>query len=149
MALPAFATLEDLEARMGTQSDEPRALARLDDASNRIRSVAYPTTWTTDGVLDEDRPEILLTICCAAAQRSLANPLGVQSTSETIVSYSSQTAYSNASTDVYLTKREIADIRRAAGISAVGTLATSRGELETRSVTYPGAMWPEEETIPW
>lgn len=141
MALPAFASIEDLEARMGPMSDPARAQAALDDASALIRAEAGETWVDDDGTLAADVPGVLLTICCKAARRSLANPDGV--TSESIEDYS--VSFGNTSPDVYLTKAERAMVRRAAGRNSVGTLATSRGNLETAAVYHPGDVWPEED----
>ena len=49
MSDPALASLDDLETRMGSVSDEARALALLDDASALIRAEANYTWIDADG----------------------------------------------------------------------------------------------------
>lgn len=137
--LPAFATVDDLELRLPqaiSNVDRPRAQAALDDAASLIRE-AGGKDWVTDDdppVLD-DPPDILLTICCRAALRSFVNPEGVSQ--EAAGPFSRSIA--NASSDVYLTKNEVAQVRRAAGKVGLGTIQTTRGDLETRPVLCDGA----------
>jgi hypothetical protein len=111
--LPAFATIDDLDARHPggiTDVDAPRAQAAIDDASALIRAEAGKT-WVTDGALDADIPDIITTICCRAALRSVVNPSGVQQ--ETAGPFN--VSYANSSSDVYLTTKERAMVKRAAG----------------------------------
>jgi hypothetical protein len=46
-----------------------------------------------------------------------------------------------------LTNREKGALRRAAGLRVIGTLPTTRGDLETAAVVGDPAWWPEDE--PW
>lgn len=131
MALPAFAVIADLNARMGEnfEDDDPRALAALDDASSVIRDAAGKS-WVNDSG-DLDLPtdpsstvaDTLRRVCCSAARRVLENPDGVAQ--EGIGSYS--VGYSNSSNDVYLTKAEVRAVRRAAGKSGLQAIPTTRG----------------------
>lgn len=116
---------------MGPMSDPARAQDALDHASALIRVEADLTWVDDDGEFEADRPDILKFVCLSAAQRALTNPDGLQS--QSVIGYSETRAH--ASPDVYLTKGERRDVRRAAGKSSVGTLATSRGDLETAAVS--------------
>lgn len=123
--LPPLAAVADLGARLPggiSEADEPRAQAALEDASSKIRSVAG-VTWTTDDELDDDVPDIIVTICCSAARRSFVNPDGV--TGENAGSYGFTQA--NASPDVYLTKAEQGAVRKAAGKSGMWSQPMTRG----------------------
>jgi hypothetical protein len=116
--LPPFASLDDLEQRLGPAADAARAVAALEDASALIRAEAGQT-WVTEGVLDEDTPAILAVVCLAVARRVIENPNGVAS--ETLGDAS--VSYENASGDVYLTAGEKRLVRRAAGVSgAMGSI---------------------------
>lgn len=119
MASPALATTTDLSTRGVDVSDPARAQAAIDDASARIHS-ATNFVWidAETGELVANVPHIALTICCSAARRALANPLGVTQQSEGIGSYNVAQTFGNASPDVYLTRSEIVDLRKAAGISS-------------------------------
>lgn len=125
MTLPAFAAPEDLANRIPngiTAGDEPRAQAALDDASALIRAEAGKT-WCTDGELDDDVPDIVVTITLKSAQRAFTNPDG--QTQEQTGQW--MASYANASPDVYLTERERTLVRRAAGRSGVWVQPTTRG----------------------
>jgi hypothetical protein len=130
--LPAFATIADLAARIPggiATADETRAQAALDDASTKIRSVANRAWVDAAGDVVEDLPDIVFTVCLKAAQRCFDNPDGLKS--EGIGTYAETRA--NPSADVYLTKAEERDIRRAAagGPAGLWTQTTTRGPLET------------------
>lgn len=74
--LPPLASLEDLQARLPEtigDVDEPRAEAALQDASALVRAEAG-TTWTTNGELDADVPDIIVTVTLAVARRAYLNP---------------------------------------------------------------------------
>lgn len=144
MTLPAFAALEQFAARLPggiDAADETRAQAALDDASALIRLEAGKT-WTTDDELDDDVPDIILTVCVAAARRAFNNPDGVRS--ESTGSYSVSLA--DSSGDVYLTKAERGHVRRAAGRTGVWALPTTRTTNDTDDlyldVTPPGEPMP-------
>jgi hypothetical protein len=134
MTLPAFATLEAFAARLPggvSDDDETRARAALDDASTLIRAEAGKD-WVTDdepAVLADDLPDIVVTVCIAAARRAFTNPDGIRS--ESLLSHSVTLADSSA--DVYLTTAERRMIATAAGRTGGGisTLSTTRGPLET------------------
>jgi hypothetical protein len=136
MTLPALADLAALSARLGVVFDEDasslsadtlRALAVLDDASALVRSVAGVTWYdpddSGDGLLPV--PDIVVAITLACAIRAFRNPDGtVQATvGDVSVSYGSGTL----GTSIYLTKLEIQAIRRAVGLSGIGSLPLITG----------------------
>ena len=83
--LPALATIEDLEARLGhpivDDAERARAQALLDDASALVRFVAGQT-WvddTFDPPVITDVPDVVVSITCAAALRGWYNPAAIES----------------------------------------------------------------------
>lgn len=125
MTLPAFATLVEFAARIHggiDDTDEPRAQAALDDASTLIRDAA-DKTWVTDDELDDPIPDVLRIVCLAAARRAFNNPDGIRS--ESAGSYSVSLA--DSSGDVYLTKKEEARVRAAAGKAGLGSIGLTTG----------------------
>lgn len=150
MALPSLASLEDLSARMPTEPDAVRGQARLDDASAWIRNYTRLSFVDDDGKLKIDPgQEVVVPICCAIAQRVLANPNGTESIG--LGDY--QEAWANASTDAYLTASE----RRAldglaGGRSRIGSIATERRSIDCDDET----LWlpvepapPDGPVLPW
>lgn len=145
MTLPAFASLDDLDARTpgGVASeDQTRALAALDDASAMVRSIAGKS-WTTDGELDDDIPHVVLMVTVTVARRVLANPDGVSQ--ESIDDYSF--SISNSTPDVYLTKSERQAIRAAAGRGGLWTQSTTRSPND--GTVYIDVVGQEGEPIPF
>lgn len=145
--LPPLASIDDLQARLPetiAESDEARAEAVLEDASTLVRAEAG-TTWVTDDELDEDIPDIIVIVTLAAARRGFLNPDGF--TQETLgdhsVSYGARGA-------VYLTAEEKSLIAAAVGNFALGTISTTRGDLETPAVLDCFAVDDTiEEYAPW
>ena len=129
MSEPTLATLSDLRARMGTLADETRAWALLNDASALIRAEANYTWIDADGVAEEV-PALIVMVCCKVVERVMSNPEGLSG--EAIGGYSAQ--FSNASSDIYLTKQERRLVRKAAGTTPIGTI-----ELETPYKKYDAA----------
>ena len=132
----ALAELDDLEARMGTVSDPPRAQAAIDDASNWIHEATNNAWIADDGTLVDTIPSVALTVCCAVARRILTNPDGI--TSESLGPFSQ--GQSNASSDVYLTKAETRILRRAAGVG-IGSI--------TLESPYPLRVSNSDIYVPW
>lgn len=159
MPLPPFASLADLDARRPggvTDRETARAWAAIIDASALVRSVANGKTWVNDAQALVDVPaiEILRAVVCAAARRALDNPDGVSS--ETLGAYS--VALANSSGDVYLTQNEARQVRKAAGLTGVFTIATTRDPdsvgLETANIacadgTLTIDVEPGGEPLPW
>src|SRR4029077_18466475 len=97
-------SLDDFALRLGglSASDEDRAQACLNDASALIRAEASGEDWVdADGALEEV-PDVIATVCFAAATRAFRTPDGVRQ--ETIGNYS--VAYVDTSTAVFLTDGE-------------------------------------------
>lgn len=140
MALPAFAQIDDLDARRpgGVKStDHARAQAALQDASSLIR-VETNSTWMSDDdapVLLATTPDMFLSVACSAARRALDNPDGIQS--ESLDGYAISLA--NASSDVYLTAAERRLVRKAAGVPQVFPQATTR-DPEGFGLETPGVL---------
>lgn len=157
MTLPAFATLPQFAARIPggvPGEDEKRAQAALDDASALIRSEAGKNWTTTDDELDADIPDVITTVCIAAARRAFINPEGVR---REAVGDTSQ-EYDTANGDVYLKAAEKVLVRRSAGKRTVGTIATTRedpvaitdlGILDPVTGTVYAEVTPPGEPIPW
>lgn len=138
MSMPAFASVADLIARgvdidiaegEELSADQTRAQAALDDVSTLIRQAAGKT-WVTDEEVDADVPDIVFTVCCAAAKRAYDNPDNVRT--DTYPDYT-ETLAGDVVGGVELTDTEIKQVQQAAGNSAPGlwTLSTTRGPLET------------------
>lgn len=148
MALPAFATVDDLAARIpgGIAVDDlSRADAALVDASALVRAEAGKT-WVTDNVL-VDVPDAVFAVTIAVARRVMTNPDGA--TSENILDYSRSFSSTTLSNDVYLTKGERRVIVRAAGRSSIWTLATTRSDVGGDVAPVAAGYWyasdaPEE-----
>lgn len=134
--LPAFATIDEFANRLPggiSDDDSTRAQAALDDASALIRNETGKT-WVTDDELDADVPDIVVTVTCRAAMRAFVNPTGL--VQDTTGPFSA--SFANASSDVYLTKNEKSDVRRAAGKSGLWTQCVTRGPIEVRPITGCG-----------
>ena len=118
-----------LEARLGLPEpldgeDEIRALAALEDATTLALaevSATKATAWTADA------PKVVVLIVLKAARREFENPrgMGQESLGEHSVSLTDTSG-------VYLTSREIAQIRRAASGRSGGFVGTVR---------TPSAYW--------
>lgn len=134
--LPALVDLSTFEVRIPggiAAGDTARAEGALDDASALVRAEAGKT-WATEVVgsyeLDDDIPDVIRTVVISAAKRAFINPDGVRA--ESIDNY--RTDYATASPDVYLTSRETALVRQAAGKTGLWTQPTTRGEMETDTI---------------
>lgn len=136
--LPPFASLPDFEARLGRTlavgEETARAEAALADASAIIRAEAG-VTWASNGALTSDLPDSIVTITLAVARRVFDNPQGLQAETESLGGHSHTEQWANASTDVYLKASERAIIAKVTPTaSGIGTLSTTRGDLDTRPV---------------
>ena len=115
------------------------------DASALVRAVA-DKTWVTDGEVDEDVPDIVVSITLAAAKRAFVNPDGERSVA--IDGYS--TDFANASPDVYLTAKEESRVRSAAGTSGgrLWTQETTRSDTPDVATVFLDVE-PPGEPMPW
>lgn len=127
MTLPAFASTDDLEARMGPVEDQARAQAALDDASTEIRAFTRRAWVDSDELAlptgaDAWKGDVLVKVCCSVARRVLENPEGF--VANTIGGYNEQR--SNPSADVYLTASERRDLEAVIGKGGLWTMPTTR-----------------------
>lgn len=131
--LPALVSLEDFALRLGgiSASDEERAQAVLDDASALVRAEAGDEDWVDDDNTLEEVPGVIAAITVAVAIRAYRNPDGVRQ--ESIGTYS--VAYADTSTAVFLTEGERRMIRRAVGLSGIGSISLE-GEWTLAAASY-------------
>ena len=125
---PSLASVDDLSARIpgGIETaDEDRAQLLLDDVSALIRA-EVETTWVDDDGDLDSVPDVIVTVCCAAAERAWRLPFGI--VSESIGAYSYRLADGAAGNGVFLTEEEKRLIRRAAGTvdSGVSTVELNK-----------------------
>lgn len=138
MPLPPFATVEDLEARLGVALDEhgpdyDRAAAALDDASALVRNAGIPWVDDHDELVD-DMPDVVFSVTLAAALRAYQNPTGAerQTVGDVTVAYSS----GGEGGGVYLTRAERAAIRKAAGTGSLVSVGLTSPYLGAESAMY-------------
>ncbi|UYL87613.1 head-to-tail adaptor [Arthrobacter phage VResidence] len=124
MPLPLPPPVSALEARLGLPAgtlegeDKVRAEAALDDAATLALaevSDAKAATWTSDA------PKVVVLVVLKAARREFENPRGLES--ESLGEH--QVGLTDTS-GVYLTAREVAQIKRAANGRAGGFVGTVR-----------------------
>lgn len=144
--LPALASVEDLEARLGLDPDTlvdanlARARAALADASALVRMEARRTWVDDDGVLTVV-PDAVVRVVLGAAQRNYTNPDAV--VQESAGPFARRLAES--ATGVYLTQAEVDIVRRfrPAG-GELWTLRTERDGDESNTIWYQdtfGSEW--------
>ena len=118
--LPAFASVEDLEDRLGRaleDADLMRAQAALDDASALIRVEAGTgVTWDSIDDVGAAYQGAIVAVTLAVARRVMENPELAQSKSMGDASVT----FGDSSNDVFLKASERRLIHRAAGRSALG-----------------------------
>lgn len=138
--LPALASLEQLEERIGGISNEAAAQAALDDASALVRAEAPAAGWATDP--DVEPPDVVVVVVLTAATRALRNPDGAQS--ETIGNYS--VSYGAGLAGVWLTKNERRVVRQAVsgagGIGSVELVSPWEASVRTVPVDIGGDPMP-------
>jgi hypothetical protein len=132
MTLPAFATVDQFADRLPgglALGDLSRALAALEDASALIRVEAGKDWAGGDdgdeldfGDLAQRHQDAITTVCISVARRAFTNPAGVNS--QTAGPFSSD--FADASSDVYLKASERAVVKRAAGLTGLISIATTR-----------------------
>lgn len=144
--LPALASVEDLEARLGldpgtlADADLGRARAALADASALVR-VEARRTWVDDLGALTLVPDAIVRVVLGAARRGYTNPDAV--VQESTGPFSRRLA--DAETGVYLTAAEVDIARRfrPAG-GELWTLRTQRDGDESNTIWYQdtfGAEW--------
>lgn len=135
MALPALAVIEDLAVRLGvdgSQIDDARAQACLDDASVLVRAELDQTWVDVSGELivagDGAVPDVARFVVLASAKRAYENPSGITSKTASDVTIAFQ---ARPATGVYLTEEERA-LLHSTEVGTTGglwTLETYRGDL--------------------
>jgi hypothetical protein len=116
--LPALADVDQLADALGKQLadiDARRAQAVLDRVSAKARLVTAPHTWATGPV-----PDVVVAVVLDAAMRAYTNPQGY--TQQTVADVSVSIGARSASA-TYFTAEEKADLRSAAGLSGLTSVA--------------------------
>lgn len=134
MPRPALSTLDRLEKLLGgpdALTDRTQAQARLEDASEEVRAYAGVDWLNAEGTAVEDVPPQVSDVVARMVERATLNPEGATFAADGPFSRSFG---ADAAQRLYLTRGERLIIRRAVGRGLVGTLATSRGNLETAAV---------------
>lgn len=142
MANPLPPLVADLEGRLGlpagslTGEDATRALNALSDAS--VLAIAEApwkeSAWTTDA------PGVVKLVVLKAARREFDNPRGLSTEA-----LGEHTVGMTDTSGVYLTAREIAQIRRA----ATGQRGGMVGTVRTPSAYGDGSPWLEDFWRMW
>lgn len=118
----AYATIEDLEARWRqlADSEQARASILLEDAASRIDVAAPPA-----GPLTEPERRVRLIVSCDMVKRAMQAPdaAGVEQTTQTAGSFSTQMTFANPAGDLYLSR---ADLR------LLGVLRQKAGNVSLR-----------------
>lgn len=141
MPRTAYATVADLEARLGVAAGtisadavgNAQATARLADAAAIIRAYVGTTTATawavsiTDPIVAGD----VGGVNAAMVERASRNPAGVV---QEQAGPFGRSFGADAAARLYLTALDKSVLRAAAGLSAIGTIAVTRGDIETPTV---------------
>lgn len=110
MAIEAFATVDDLEARWRPLTEDEAAVAGslLVDASVYIMQ-----TMTAAGVSYDNPDEVLsaalTSVTCSMVKRSMNQPngyTGLSQYTQSAIGYSETMSYTNPNGDIYMTKAE-------------------------------------------
>lgn len=135
MTLPAFATVEQLEIRLG-QSIEgvliPQAEWLLEFASDRIRA-RTGRTWTDENDDLVDVPGLVTKITVEMVYRAVSNPEGV--TQDTAGPFTLSFG-PEAAQRLYIAKQEMDDLSSLSGRSGLRTISTTRGSVEMPSESW-------------
>jgi hypothetical protein len=151
MSRAPLATVDDVAARLGQTLDptDPQVLARLGDASEIVRAYAGETWLDDEGDLD-DVPDAIPGVVAQMVERAARNPMGVVAEQKTAGPFQQQFSFgADAATRIYMTRNDKMVVRAAVGRTGIGTIATSRGILETPPVTYgEGVYDPTADLLP-
>ena len=135
MTLPAFATVEQLEIRLG-QTIEGDAIGQaewlLEFASDRIRA-RTGRTWTDENDDLADVPGLVTKITVEMVYRAVSNPEGV--TQDTAGPFTLSFG-PEAAQRLYIAKQEMEDLSSLSGRSGLRTISTTRGPAETPSESW-------------
>lgn len=133
MALPALATLDDLETRLGQSVDGPdvgQALWLLEFASDRVRA-RTGRTWTDDDGALLDVPSLATKVTVEMVFRAVTNPEGV--TQDTAGPFTLSFG-PEAAQRIYIAREERDDLRSLSARSGLGVISTTRCPVETPPV---------------
>lgn len=126
---PAFVDVSEFADWLGEKidaDDQAHAGALLAAASTLVRAAAG-RTWVEDGELVDDVPDVVGVVVCQSAERKWRNPAGI--VQEQTGPFGSSFG-SDAARGVYLTDDEKDQVRSAAGRTGIGTITTTRGNVE-------------------
>ena len=131
MGLPALATPAALAAWLGAPVDEARAQAVLSAASTLVRARAGENWVDAAGQLEAGLPDGIPQVVVLVAARAWANPTGASSSGASPFSAAWPVGFA-------LTEAEADMVDAATGTDSsfrgIGTLSTTRGDLETAPV---------------
>ncbi|MFB9661594.1 hypothetical protein ACFQS3_02630 [Glycomyces mayteni] len=132
--LPPLAPLTELEKRVDVD-DTDLANSALADASALARHAARPVTWTDENGALTQVPDVVVTIVLRAAKRFLVNPDGYAS--EQVSQYSYRYGGNSSRGEVFLTDDEKREVREAAKIPLLKSIAFTIPELNTHACRNP------------
>lgn len=137
--LPALAEIGDLELRLMREFVDPedvRVEQVLNDASDLVRDESGKDWLDPDDPtkLVSPLPRIVRLITLRVAERAVRNPEGFSSESAGDYSYQRNGAVGEGG--LYLTAREIAQLRRAGGKSGLWTQQVTRGDLHAQNTRW-------------
>lgn len=144
MARPALATIDDLEALLGSSVDDTaQALARLGQASAIVRAFAGETWLNEDETELVDVPPDIPGVVAGMVERASHNPAGI---TQEVAGEFSRSFGADAAKRIYLDWNDKLVIRAAIGAlgSGIGVLTTTRGDIETRDVSVVSGTLPTE-----
>lgn len=142
MTRPALASIDDLEDRLGeTVGSEAQAQARLEDASAIVRAFARKTWLNAEETDLEGVPADIPGVVAQMVERASRNPSGA--TQEAAGPFS-RSFGPDAAQRLYLSAADKLVIRAAVGSTGIGTIATTRGPLETPDVVPCPDVAPED-----
>lgn len=131
--MPALATVEDLEARMGAEFSEPESLAAgaaLDDVSALARLYGLPM-WGMNG---NHVPDVVKGVVLAVAERRMRNPEGYVSEMAGEYSYRLPEA---GSAGLFFRPDELMTIRQASGRTGLVSIPINRPVTVAKRLHYP------------
>lgn len=141
MGRPPLATKEDLERELGGTVPET-AVPVLERASEIVRAYATVDWLNDDETALQGVPGQIPGVVVGMVERATRNPEGV--VAETAGPYVRSFGPAAAS-KLYMTKWEMLVVRGVVGTaSGIGTISTTRGDLETAPVAGPTRSLPEE-----
>lgn len=130
MGLPALASPSDLVAWLGAPVDDERAQAVLAAASTLVRARAGENWVDENGYLKDSIPDGIPTVVVTVAARLWANPTGTTSSATGPFSASWQVGFQLSDAEADMVDAAMG----ATTFRGIGTIATTRGAMDTASV---------------